>query len=1060
MKYVNKVIIAILYLTTSLLPSVDTYAISSDTIAYIIKNCVRNEYTRLNKTTVPAYYISVRASNTTTTVIDSYLGACKVEDDNYCIISPQVCVGSPIWNSYLQSSSLMNTNHLDSKKVKLNYIDTEELRNVIIGSIRQSYENETQKYIPQKDTIGSDSFYQQGFSYAHSVKKQVIDINKWKKELNEISSIFKETAFLIDAHASITHTCKNNYLIDSQGIDINDNTQTFHLSIQANIQTNDGCSYPLELSYYGISEDELPSKEELQYSSREMLTKLCSLYKAKKIDTYDGPVLLSGYSFGGLMHELIGHRLEDVNSRVETSDTKKNINFSIMNQNISIYDDPSVQYYNNIPLSGYYQFDDEGKKGEKVLCVENGMLKLLLCSNNSTIQKSNGHGRAQIGYKPVARQGNLFINSQQPYSENDLRSMLLSELKKQNKEFGYYIKSIEGGQTEIIKGVNNVDSIFSLSAIEVYRIYIDGRADELVRGGIITGSTWKVLNSIEALGNITYVNNDGFCSAESGSIPVSFIAPMAFIKELHLQNKEVSRSLDNLASPQPIESSPINSSIEGDIILKAMNDEMSTITNNLLLRNSNYYSPSANIIIRRIKETYALSSHGTCIEYKNQTKKVQGNISLYLKNGLNIIDGALPLTSPISLPTEIDYYSIRSALRKRLLNIYNHIFLKSVNHLSQEPDARLKIKYYLNNSYYNTEEYKKTSESIYHPTKENIIKITNELTDYLDGLPFLGNSKVQITHTILDDYFVTSGGLKKNDIQGIFTLNIKTNIIFADSIRSTESLSYNFKTTNILSYKKELYKIASEFANIFISHYFAPKVDSDIEYTGPILLENGAVSGYILGGYPYYNLLSRSGRRWTTGQDLLDKKICIKQMSDFRYYKDKQILGYHKKDIYECNNQDLYLVNHGTVVNELGLSELDGHLITTGNEFISPSLTTETNVNVLQILSDKTAKYNSIRKLFLRIARKKGYKEAYIIKNFANKDFIYRVDTHNGKEQLLNCEYSLSSNSTNITAISKENHIEQGFTPSSSTIISPRAIIVEHTNIKIKGSKKKGNQVI
>jgi predicted Zn-dependent protease len=68
----------------------------------------------------------------------------------------------------------------------------------------------------------------------------------------------------------------------------------------------------------------------------------------------------------------------------------------------------------------------------------------------------------------------------------------------------------------------------------VYRVYADGRPDELVRGVSIVGTPQAALTRIVATGNKQDVFN-GECGAESGSIPVSAIAPAMVFSEIETQ---------------------------------------------------------------------------------------------------------------------------------------------------------------------------------------------------------------------------------------------------------------------------------------------------------------------------------------------------------------------------------------------------------------------------------------------------------------------------------------------------------------------------------------------
>jgi len=73
----------------------------------------------------------------------------------------------------------------------------------------------------------------------------------------------------------------------------------------------------------------------------------------------------------------------------------------------------------------------------------------------------------------------------------------------------------------------------------VYKVFADGRPDQLVRGVDIVGTPLASLTKIVATGDTTEVFN-GYCGAESGSVPVSAASPAILTSELEVQKKESS----------------------------------------------------------------------------------------------------------------------------------------------------------------------------------------------------------------------------------------------------------------------------------------------------------------------------------------------------------------------------------------------------------------------------------------------------------------------------------------------------------------------------------------
>jgi len=182
-----------------------------------------------------------------------------------------------------------------------------------------------------------------------------------------------------------------------------------------------------------------------------------------------------------------------------------------------------------MPLFGSYLYDDEGIPARAVTVIDKGVLKEFLMSRVPVEGQlnSNGHGRAQLGSAPYSRQSNLFIQSSGGLSEAAMRKLLIKECRKQGKSYGYYVKEVFGGftTTDLLS-----PQVFNILPTVVYRIYLDGRPDELVRGVSFIGTPLAVFSEIIATGD-EYAVFNGFCGAESGNIPVSTISPGLLIEK-------------------------------------------------------------------------------------------------------------------------------------------------------------------------------------------------------------------------------------------------------------------------------------------------------------------------------------------------------------------------------------------------------------------------------------------------------------------------------------------------------------------------------------------------
>jgi hypothetical protein len=89
----------------------------------------------------------------------------------------------------------------------------------------------------------------------------------------------------------------------------------------------------------------------------------------------------------------------------------------------------------------------------------------------------------------------------------------------------------------------------------VWRVFPDGRPDELVRGVDIVGTPLLSLNNIILTGDKLQVFN-GICGAESGQVPVSAVAPAMLFSEIEVQKKNKGTDRPPLMPPPGSDQSP------------------------------------------------------------------------------------------------------------------------------------------------------------------------------------------------------------------------------------------------------------------------------------------------------------------------------------------------------------------------------------------------------------------------------------------------------------------------------------------------------------------------
>ena len=164
------------------------------------------------------------------------------------------------------------------------------------------------------------------------------------------------------------------------------------------------------------------------------------------------------------------------------------------------------------------------------------MLKSFLMGRSPTrnFDHSNGHGRRQEGRDVVARQGNLVVQPKLAVATAELRQRLRDEARRQGKSFGLLFRDISGGFTNTARFM---PQSFKVLPILVYRVWADGRPDELLRGVDIVGTPLTSLNKILAAAD-DYQTFNGFCGAESGYVPVSATSPSLLLQQIEVERRE------------------------------------------------------------------------------------------------------------------------------------------------------------------------------------------------------------------------------------------------------------------------------------------------------------------------------------------------------------------------------------------------------------------------------------------------------------------------------------------------------------------------------------------
>jgi TldD protein len=360
---------------------------------------------------------------------------------------------------------------------------------------------------------------------------------EWEGRLRELSALFTRFPDIFYNTVSLDAANEVDYFVSSEGARVETPSHVARLVVVARTRAADGMDLYRVETFESDELGRLPDQQALIAKTLAMAKNLEALRVAPVTQPFVGPAILSGRASAVFFHEVLGHRLEGQRQKGddEGQTFTKLLDKPIMPSFMNVYDDPTLKNFDGIALSGHYVYDDEGQAARRVDLVKNGVLETFLMSRLpiASFGASNGHGRAEAGHMPTGRQGNLIVDSSKTVSEAELREMLKAEAKKQGKAYGLYFEDISSGFAITSR---RSPQAFSVVPLVVYRVYVDGRPDELVRGVSIVGTPQAALSRIVATGNRQDVFN-GICGAESGSIPVSAVAPAMLVSEIETQRQ-------------------------------------------------------------------------------------------------------------------------------------------------------------------------------------------------------------------------------------------------------------------------------------------------------------------------------------------------------------------------------------------------------------------------------------------------------------------------------------------------------------------------------------------
>jgi TldD protein len=513
-----------------------------------------------SKADPPPYFLSYEVTEIESYSVGASLGSLtsnSTSKNRYLDVS--VRVGSPKLDNYHRArgehvqftsgASLTIDDNPNAIRQRV-WLETDRVYRTAAERLIKIRTNQQVK-VAERDT--SDDFSEEPpATHTEPIFHAKFDRPQWTERARKLSAEFAKFPELLTSNVFVVAQGDNRYFVNSEGSQLQHGRGFARIIVSAQAKASDGMDLS-DAAYFDANEaDALPSDKDLIAAIDRVATNIQNLLKAPVTEPAVGPAIFSGRAAGVFFHEIFGHRIEGHRQKDEAEGQTftKSVGEKVLPDFLSVDFDATRRKIGDVDLNGFYEYDDEGVAARPLRLIDKGVLKSFLMSRSPIdgFPHSNGHGRRQPGLEVVSRQSNLIVQSTKIVTDAKLREMLIEEVKRQNKPYGLFFQDITGGFTTT--GRAGLQA-FKVIPIIVYRVYPDGRPDELIRGADIVGTPLASFSKILVTSDKSEVFN-GYCGAESGSVPVSAVSPALLISEIEIEKKDKSQERPPLL-PRPVD---------------------------------------------------------------------------------------------------------------------------------------------------------------------------------------------------------------------------------------------------------------------------------------------------------------------------------------------------------------------------------------------------------------------------------------------------------------------------------------------------------------------------
>lgn len=370
----------------------------------------------------------------------------------------------------------------------------------------------------------------------------------WPERVRQISAVFADMPFIESSEVSAADTRGTRYYLNSEGSKVVAPLQIASIRVVADARAEDGGSLRDTFTLVEKNLADLPPVSEIITRTRELGQRVTRLRTAPIAEEYAGPILVEGQASAELFTQvmlppMLARRSPESAGRGGRSGTPppvtpflRRVGLRVLAEPFSVTESPSLREFNGRPVPGAYTVDDYGIKPKDVTLVEKGRLVTLLTGRTPLkgFLQSSGHTRGGDVQPSVIQ-----VQSSESIPATEVRAKYLDLLKKQDRQYGYIVRSLASPGT--VPGGGGGGPVI----LDAVRVTPDGK-EEPVRGlRLATVATTAFRDLLDASRERTMYSFRG-----TNVDAITVIAPNIIFEELEVQNtREITQKPPVVKSP-------------------------------------------------------------------------------------------------------------------------------------------------------------------------------------------------------------------------------------------------------------------------------------------------------------------------------------------------------------------------------------------------------------------------------------------------------------------------------------------------------------------------------